>query len=109
MPPPLALNLKVKYPDIYNRYRKLKGPIKATKPLKTRRIKTGVMSAEVDQQLATMDAQMSDELARYASQGHGDLARALLGLPRGQEDLNEEMLRMANITQEEKPVWPMNL
>lgn len=39
MPPPLAFSLKIKYPDIYNRYRKLKGPIKSTKILKTRRTK----------------------------------------------------------------------
>lgn len=31
LPPTIALNLRIKYPDIYNRYRKLKGPIKATK------------------------------------------------------------------------------
>ncbi|WVR07775.1 hypothetical protein IAU60_004818 [Kwoniella sp. DSM 27419] len=34
MPPPLALSLKVKYPDIYNRYRKLRGPVKENKVLK---------------------------------------------------------------------------
>ncbi|ORY26694.1 hypothetical protein BCR39DRAFT_540463 [Naematelia encephala] len=33
-PPPLAFHLKINYPDIYNRYRKVKGPIKATKVLK---------------------------------------------------------------------------
>lgn len=33
-PPPLALTLRIKYPDIYNRYRKLKGPIKDFKPPK---------------------------------------------------------------------------
>ena len=27
-PPPLIFNYKIKYPDVYNRYRKLKGPIK---------------------------------------------------------------------------------
>ncbi|WVW86052.1 hypothetical protein I302_108090 [Kwoniella bestiolae CBS 10118] len=43
MPPPLALALKVKYPDIYNRYRKLKGPVKEHKVLKgsTKRTSSG--------------------------------------------------------------------
>ncbi|WVR00199.1 hypothetical protein IAU59_007341 [Kwoniella sp. CBS 9459] len=34
MPPPLAMVMQVKYPDIYNRYRKLKGPVKENKVLK---------------------------------------------------------------------------
>ncbi|WWD19538.1 hypothetical protein CI109_103999 [Kwoniella shandongensis] len=34
MPPALALAQKVKYPDLYNRYRKLKGPVKENKVLK---------------------------------------------------------------------------
>ncbi|WWC64684.1 uncharacterized protein I303_107295 [Kwoniella dejecticola CBS 10117] len=43
MPPPLAMALKVKYPDIYNRYRKLKGPVKEHKQLKgpTKRTASG--------------------------------------------------------------------
>lgn len=36
-PPALALTLRIKYPDIYNRYRKLKGPIKEFKPPKNPR------------------------------------------------------------------------
>lgn len=36
-PPALALTLKVKYPDIYNRFRKLRGPIKDFKPPKNPR------------------------------------------------------------------------
>ncbi len=127
MPPPIALNLKVKYPDIYNRYRKLKGPIKATKPLKTRRTRAqvtngdtidgldtglGVMTAEqgdVDHQFADGNVQeMSDELARLASQqGHVDLAQALLRLPRGGQEgeqvhLDEAMLRMARMASGEE-------
>ncbi|WRT70328.1 uncharacterized protein IL334_007326 [Kwoniella shivajii] len=45
LPPPLALALKVKYPDIYNRYRKLKGPVKEHKQLKgsTKRTSSGTM------------------------------------------------------------------
>ncbi|WVF73016.1 hypothetical protein IAT40_007834 [Kwoniella sp. CBS 6097] len=35
MPPPLAMVMHVKYPDIYNRYRKLKGPVKEHKVLKS--------------------------------------------------------------------------
>ncbi|EIW72270.1 hypothetical protein M231_04954 [Tremella mesenterica] len=31
LPPPLLTNFKIKYPDVYNRYRKLKGPIKGTR------------------------------------------------------------------------------
>lgn len=38
-PPPLALTTRIKYPDIYNRYRKLKGPIKSFKPPKRPRIR----------------------------------------------------------------------
>ncbi|KAK8853123.1 hypothetical protein IAR55_003824 [Kwoniella newhampshirensis] len=33
-PPALALSQKVKYPDLYNRYRKLKGPVKDNKVLR---------------------------------------------------------------------------
>ena len=138
MPPPLALSLKVKYPDIYNRYRKLKGPIKATKPLKTRRggvgvgigVGVGASSQPGDDQLAEddvkesvptdiltgvdhqftlgaeEDAQMTDQLAMLASEGHGDLAQALLRLPRGGQEgeqvhLDESMLRMAAAAAEE--------
>jgi hypothetical protein len=36
-PPPLALTLRIKYPDIYNRFRKLRGPIKEFKPPKNPR------------------------------------------------------------------------
>jgi hypothetical protein len=39
MPPPLAANLKIKYPDIYNRYRKHKGPIRESRPRKARRLR----------------------------------------------------------------------
>ncbi|GFZ48565.1 hypothetical protein JCM24511_06313 [Saitozyma sp. JCM 24511] len=39
MPPPLAANLKIKYPDIYNRYRKHKGPIRESRPSKARRLR----------------------------------------------------------------------
>ncbi|WWC71920.1 uncharacterized protein I206_105879 [Kwoniella pini CBS 10737] len=47
MPPPLALALKVKYPDIYNRYRKLRGPVKEHKQLKgsTKRTASGTIKA----------------------------------------------------------------
>jgi hypothetical protein len=38
MPPPLAFQMKIKYPDIYNRYRKLRGPIRATKEPKPKRL-----------------------------------------------------------------------
>lgn len=31
MPPPLAFATKIKYPDIYNRYRKFKGPLRGTR------------------------------------------------------------------------------
>jgi hypothetical protein len=34
LPPPLALSVKIKYPDIYNRFRKLRGPLKDNKPAK---------------------------------------------------------------------------
>ncbi|OCF38142.1 hypothetical protein I316_00366 [Kwoniella heveanensis BCC8398] len=34
MPPPLAMVMNVRYPDIYNRFRKLKGPVKAHKAAK---------------------------------------------------------------------------
>ena len=138
MPPPLALSLKVKYPDIYNRYRKLKGPIKATKPLKTRRggvgVSLGASSQPNDDSLTEddikdpvptdvsagdmrgvdhqytlgpeEDAQMTDQLAMLASEGHGDLAQALLRLPRGGQEgeqvhLDESMLRMAAAAAEE--------
>jgi hypothetical protein len=37
LPPALASNAIIKYPDIYNRYRKLKGPIRAIKIPKSRR------------------------------------------------------------------------
>jgi len=126
MPPPLALSLKVKYPDIYNRYRKLKGPIKATKPLKTRRAGVNRIKAEatpvgetslngitaedagVEHQFVDgtgdmeMDQRVSVELARLASKGHVDLAQALLRLPRGGQEgeqvhLDEAMLRMARM------------
>jgi hypothetical protein len=39
MPPPLAANLRIKYPDIYNRYRKHKGPIRESRPNKARRLR----------------------------------------------------------------------
>lgn len=131
MPPPLALNLKVKYPDIYNRYRKLKGPIKASKPLRSRRAlkrsrdgdgdgdeedaegkqtEEGVDQDQdqlQDQQFQGMelDVGISDDLARLAS-GHVDLAQALLRLPRGGQDgeqvhLDEAMLRMARMREGE--------
>ena len=115
LPPPLALNLKVKYPDIYNRYRKLKGPLTATKPLKSRRAVAkrerqptgdgvkGISAGQggVEQKFGE-GIEMSDELAELASQGHVDLAQALLKLPRGGQDgeqvhLDEAMLRMARI------------
>lgn len=34
LPPPLALSITIKYPDIYNRFRKLRGPLKEGKPPK---------------------------------------------------------------------------
>jgi len=36
MVPPLAFQMKIKYPDIYNRFRKLKGPIRLIKIPKSR-------------------------------------------------------------------------
>lgn len=36
LPPPLAFQTKIKYPDIYNRFRKLRGPIRAIKVPKCR-------------------------------------------------------------------------
>ena len=129
MPPPLALSLKVKYPDIYNRYRKLKGPIKATKPLKTRRaaanrsqlaassplqlgdsVKPEVISG-VQQGAAQhfdengvgleIDPQMTDELAILASQGHADLAQALSRLPRQRQYVEHDQLDDAMLTMTE--------
>ncbi|CAK9785989.1 hypothetical protein CC85DRAFT_285681 [Cutaneotrichosporon oleaginosum] len=50
-PPPLALTLRIKYPDIYNRYRKLKGPIKEFKPPKHPRARK--RTDEKDMDLAT--------------------------------------------------------
>ena len=35
MPPALAFSVKVKYPDIYNRFRKMRGPVKETKVSKS--------------------------------------------------------------------------
>ena len=34
MPPALALTVKIKYPDVYNRFRKLRGPLKESRPPK---------------------------------------------------------------------------
>ena len=115
MPPLLALNLKVKYPDIYNRYRKLKGPIKASRQYKGKgQVKSegqhnddyspipqnsdvNVLlteeTDEVDDQFQVgsadmegMNPQISEDLARLTSQGQVDLAQALLQLPRGDQD-----------------------
>ena len=36
MPPPTAFQMKIKYPDIYNRFRKLKGPVRLIKIPKSR-------------------------------------------------------------------------
>lgn len=36
LPPPLAFQTKIKYPDIYNRFRKLRGPIRSIKIPKCR-------------------------------------------------------------------------
>lgn len=117
MPPPLALSLKIKYPDIYNRYRKLKGPIKSSKLLKTRRSKNQLVQpaeedtlegSEIDYDnklemdygafggdgqlseldMGGMEGELPEGLAELASAGHEGLARALLHLPRGGLDEN---------------------
>lgn len=58
-PPPLALTLRIKYPDIYNRYRKLKGPIKDFKPPKHPRIRKRQHAD--DDKPAEFDAQYAHE------------------------------------------------
>ncbi|OCF61215.1 hypothetical protein L486_00861 [Kwoniella mangroviensis CBS 10435] len=59
MPPPLALVLKVKYPDIYNRYRKLKGPVKDHKVLKGSTKRTSSGTAKSGSRSKTNDSTIS--------------------------------------------------
>lgn len=58
MPPPLALSVTIKYPDIYNRFRKIRGAIKDIKVPKSqraprRRKAAGSASAGLSQGFAT--------------------------------------------------------
>lgn len=124
-PPPLALTLRIKYPDIYNRFRKLRGPIKEFKPPKnprrTRRDTKDELQTVPDtmypppEQLegfALQDA-MGNNMTGDFSLGHDlnahelgtqeGLARVLLALPRGHGEgeaddqaLSEAVLRMAH-------------
>ncbi|BEJ11383.1 hypothetical protein CspHIS471_0108050 [Cutaneotrichosporon sp. HIS471] len=110
-PPPLALTLRIKYPDIYNRYRKLKGPIKDFKPPKHPRARRRtedkiepmhVVDIPTNGMVDVVDPGPSYQLSadsmvdgfaalREAMDGnmsdpfggHEHLERALLALPRG--------------------------
>lgn len=84
MPPALALSIKIKYPDIYNRFRKIKGPVKENKKPReprTRRRRTGRGGeeyGEIDEELGhdkpshVMDLDMQVQ-AQARPHGHGQI------------------------------------
>ncbi|GMK54775.1 hypothetical protein CspeluHIS016_0113610 [Cutaneotrichosporon spelunceum] len=122
-PPPLALTLRIKYPDIYNRYRKLKGPIKDFKPPKHPRARrrteekldpVPVVDIPTNGMVDAVDPGPSYQLSAdnmvdgFAAlreaidgnmsdpfAGHEHLERALLALPRGVDQADASDLNEA--------------
>ncbi|KAL1409967.1 hypothetical protein Q8F55_003966 [Vanrija albida] len=77
-PPALALTLRIKYPDIYNRYRKLKGPIKDFKPPKNPR---AARAKREDPKLEDVSEQVANEVnAQVNAQAAAAIATAA-GVP----------------------------
>ena len=125
MPPPLAFQMQLKYADIYNRFRKLRGPIRAIKipkKSKTRRQARGQQDAtqeheeqEIESELVIPEA--SDvqtafdniniaeyELGQLTNEhSHADLAQALLRLPEqepGDQEIEQNVLDIARLAAE---------
>ncbi|ORX40698.1 hypothetical protein BD324DRAFT_654461 [Kockovaella imperatae] len=109
MPPPLAFQTKVKYPDIYNRFRKLRGPVRAARsPNSKRSSKRRILSPAAEQtpgygagpgSAADLDDSVHQtfnidgvpagfDLSGLAGTHHADLAEALLRIPAVSGDVN---------------------
>jgi hypothetical protein len=71
-PPALALTLRIKYPDIYNRYRKLKGPIKDFKPPKHPRARKRSDEKIAEPPLVDMPTNSMHDMTNGMSNGMGN-------------------------------------
>lgn len=129
MPPPLAFQTKVKYPDIYNRFRKLRGPIRTAGTMSSKRSsKKRKLSPSADQTATYMHDSGTAEIGYDSIDGipagldfsalsaphHAELAQhmseALLRMPSGvngdagddeAHQLDQQVLKIARLAAEQ--------